>query len=171
MLIVKPSCKILNTHMFKFKGGIKTTALLAAVVFLVTVDRLLKAWAVSFKPEINLMGGWFRIVLAKNQGIAFSLPLSGRWLDVVIIIIIIALIYILILEIKKTAHLESVLYLAIILGASSNLYDRLKYGHVIDYFSLKYYSVFNVADIMIIIGIIGLLLAEVKTVDKNQKIS
>jgi len=149
----------------------KTTALFAAVVFLVVLDRLLKAWVVSFRPEINLLGAWFRIVLAKNQGIAFSLPLFGRWLEVIIVLIIIILMHLFIIEIKKTAYLKAVLYLAIILGASSNLYDRLKYGHVIDYFSLKYYSVFNVADIMIIIGIIGLLLAEVKTVDKNQKIS
>jgi len=153
------------------KVGTKTTALLAAVVFLVAVDRLLKAWVISLKPEINLMGDWFRLVLAKNQGIAFSLPLFGQWLNIIIILIIIALIYFFVLNIKKAAYFMSVLYLAIILGASSNLYDRLKYGHVIDYFSLKYYSVFNVADIMIIIGIIGLLLAEVKTVDKNQKIS
>ena len=153
------------------KVGTKTTALLAAVVFLVAVDRLLKAWVISLKPEINLMGDWFRLVLAKNQGIAFSLPLFGQWLNIIIILIIIALIYFFVLNIKKAAYFMSVLYLAIILGASSNLYDRLKYGHVIDYFSLKYYSVFNVADIMIIIGIIGLLLAEIKTVDKNQKIN
>lgn len=144
--------------MFKFKGGTKTTALSVAVVFLVVLDRLFKAWAVSFRPEINLLSDWFRIVLAKNQGIAFSLPIFGRWLSVTIFLIIIFLIYVFISKIKKTAYFEAVLYSAIILGAASNLYDRLMFGYVIDYFSLKYYSVFNIADGLIVCGIIGLMM-------------
>ncbi|MFA6250978.1 MAG: signal peptidase II [Candidatus Shapirobacteria bacterium] len=151
--------------MFKFKGGIKTTAQLAAVVFLVVLDRLFKAWAVSFSPEINLICDWFRIVLAKNQGIAFSLPIFGRWLSIVIFLIIIFLIYVFVSKIKKTAYFETVLYSAIILGAASNLYDRLKFGYVIDYFSLKYYSVFNIADALIMFGLLGLFWL---TIDKNR---
>lgn len=152
-----------------FYSGIKTTALFAAVVFLVIADRLFKSLAMSFKPDIKIVGDWFRIVLAKNQGIAFSLPLSGSWLNVSLVLIIIILLYILILNYKKAAYFKAVLFSAIILGAASNLYDRLKYGQVIDYFSLKYYSVFNLADGLIVIGLIGLLLIEIKRVDKSQE--
>jgi signal peptidase II len=154
--------------MFKFKGGIKTTAQLAAVVFLVALDRLFKAWAVSFKPEINLLGDWVRVVLAKNQGIAFSLPIFGRWLSVIIFLIIIFLIYIFVSKIKKTAYFEAVLYSAIILGAASNLYDRLRFGYVVDYFSLKYYSVFNLADGLILLGVIGVVLFSLNKINHNQ---
>jgi signal peptidase II len=136
----------------------KTTALFAAVVFLVTLDRILKAWAVNFRPEITLLGDWFRIVSAGNQGIAFSLPLFGQFIITVIIIIIIALIYFLVVKLKKAAYFESVFYSAIILGAASNLYDRFKFGYVIDYFSLKYYSVFNLADGLILFGAIWIVL-------------
>ncbi|MBU1778489.1 signal peptidase II, partial [Patescibacteria group bacterium] len=41
----------------------------------------------------------------------------------------------------------------IIFGAISNLTDRLEYGYVIDYFSLKYFTIFNLADVMIVIGV------------------
>ena len=170
MLVVKPSCKILNSRMLMSRK--KTTALLAAVVFLVTVDRLLKAWAMNFQPEINVLGDWFRLILAKNQGIAFSLPIFGWWLSIVIFLIIIFLIYVFVLKIKKTAHFEAVLYSAIILGASSNLYDRLRFGYVIDYFSLKYYSVFNLADGLILLGADGLVwlgLTKGNNYDINQK--
>lgn len=143
----------------------KTTPWFAAVVFLVTVDRLLKMWAVNFQPEINVFGDWFRIVLAKNQGIAFSLPLFGWWLNIVIVLIIIFLTYLFIVYFKKAAYLEAVFCSAIIFGAASNLFDRVKFGYVIDYFSLKYYSVFNLADGLILVGIVGLVLFNI---DRNR---
>ena len=147
------------------KATTKTTAIFAAVVFLVVLDRLFKVLTISLKPEIYLFGDWFRIILAKNQGIAFSLPLFGWWLNSTIILIIICLLYFFVLKIKKIAYLEAVLALAIILGAGSNLYDRLKFGYVIDYFSLKYYSIFNIADGLILVGLVCLLWV---TVDKNK---
>ena len=147
------------------KATTKTVAIFAAVVFLVVLDRLFKVLTISLKPEIYLFGDWFRIILAKNQGIAFSLPLFGWWLNSTIILIIICLLYFFVLKIKKIAYLEAVLALAIILGAGSNLYDRLKFGYVIDYFSLKYYSIFNIADGLILVGLVCLLWV---TVDKNK---
>lgn len=137
-----------------------------AVVFFAAVDRLLKALAIASQPEINLIGGWLRLVLAKNPGIAFSLPVFGRWLVIIIFLIIIALVYLFILKIKKNAYFQAVFYFSIIIGAASNLYDRLKYGFVIDYFNLKYYSIFNLADGLILLGIVGLL---VVVIDKNSK--
>ncbi|MCL6615436.1 MAG: signal peptidase II, partial [Firmicutes bacterium] len=51
---------------------------------------------------------------------------------------------------------------AILSGAIGNLYDRLTYGHVIDFFHLHYrwrwsWPIFNVADLLICLGV-GLLL-------------
>ena len=46
----------------------------------------------------------------------------------------------------------------IIFGAVSNLYDRLKYGFVIDYFDLKYFTIFNIADAMIFFGALGVII-------------
>jgi signal peptidase II len=37
----------------------------------------------------------------------------------------------------------------LIIGAILNFTDRIKFGYVIDYFSLKYFTVFNLADVMI----------------------
>jgi signal peptidase II len=48
--------------------------------------------------------------------------------------------------------MNSGLLLFIIFGAISNLVDRLKFGYVIDYIDIKYFTVFNLADIMIVVG-------------------
>ena len=42
----------------------------------------------------------------------------------------------------------------IILGALSNLLDRLIFGYVIDYINIFIWPVFNLADAMIVVGII-----------------
>lgn len=42
----------------------------------------------------------------------------------------------------------------IILGGMSNFWDRLKYQHVLDYVGVAHWPVFNIADILIFIGVI-----------------
>ena len=50
----------------------------------------------------------------------------------------------------------------IIFGALSNFFDRLFLGAVVDYLDLKYYSVFNLADVMIVFGVIMIIASEFK---------
>ncbi len=57
----------------------------------------------------------------------------------------------------------------IVLGAGSNLLDRIKYSYVIDYIDLKYFTVFNIADTMISLGVALLLFYELKTKEKTLK--
>ena len=45
----------------------------------------------------------------------------------------------------------------LLFGAISNIIDRIRLGFVIDYIDLKYFTIFNIADIMIV-GSIGLLI-------------
>ncbi len=53
--------------------------------------------------------------------------------------------------------IELVSWLLILTGASSNLLDRIKHGAVIDYLSLFSLMIFNLADVMIFIGVIILI--------------
>lgn len=59
---------------------------------------------------------------------------------------------------KKQRLIEASAFFLILTGAMSNLYDRLLYGFVIDYIDLKYFTVFNIADVMICGGVTWLLL-------------
>ena len=54
---------------------------------------------------------------------------------------------------QKNQVFSTILFFTI-LGASSNFYDRLKYGFVVDYLDLKYFTVFNVADAMISLSVL-----------------
>ncbi len=134
----------------------KMTALCLAVIFFVALDRFLKILARQ-GAQANLLGEFLKFDFKANYYIAFSLPLSGIWLNMLIALIILLLSYYLARAWRKDQQGAALGLFAIIAGASSNLADRLHYGYVIDYLDLKYFTVFNLADIMIVCWTVFLL--------------
>lgn len=139
----------------------RTTVFYLAVVFLLVCDRFLKSLA-SSGFSVDLLGNFFKFSFVKNYYIAFSLPLSGLFLNCLIVLIIICLIYYFIFLAKKPAWFEAGFVLMIVFGAASNLFDRVKLGYVVDYLSLQYFTIFNLADVIIFSGVVGLLWLEMK---------
>lgn len=125
-------------------------------------DRLLKNLALNLGlgESRSIIGDFLSFRLVFNQNIAFSLPLSGTWLNILITLIVFTLFFIIIqAKIKRTLGKKSLFLLTFILfGAISNLLDRFLYGAVVDYFDLKYFTIFNLADIMISVGTIILII-------------
>lgn len=142
---------------FKKKQILHIAIILIIAIFFV-IDRFLKkiALEIGFGEKISIINDVFSFSLAKNEYIAFSLPLSGPLLMPIIVIIILTLIAFVSWTIykNKTITLDSLALTFIIFGAISNMVDRYQYKYVIDYFSLTNFSVFNLADIMISIGTI-----------------
>ena len=145
---------------------LKIAVIFSTAIFFVS-DRFLKQLVMKLSDQpFELLGNWLQFNFAANKNISFSLPLSGVWLKILIAVIIMGLIIYMIREIKnKNGNWP--LLLAIISGASSNLYDRFKYDYVIDYLDMKYFTVFNLADAMIVVSI-GFLLFCLLRVDKNK---
>jgi len=138
----------------------KMTAIYAIVIFFVVIDRLLKVYVLANSGRAwNLLGEILKFDFKANYYIAFSLPLFGFWLNAVIALIVLLLIYYLARAWQGGRQSIAVCLFAIIMGAASNLFDRLKYGYVIDYLDLKYFTVFNLADAMIIFGVAILLIS------------
>lgn len=138
----------------------KKTAILLCLlaVFLLAIDRYLKHLALGYLGAYSLIGDILQFKLAKNYFIAFSLPLGGDGLLVLICAIIVALFIYTLKILEKRDYLQAALLTNILFGAISNLLDRLQIGYVVDYIDLKYFTVFNVADIMIVGGVVLLLI-------------
>lgn len=124
-------------------------------VFLVALDRFFKSLAINnFSEEpISIINDLFSLTYAVNPNIAFSIPVSGTLLNILIIVILFSLVAHAKRLFKNNQTDTSLIISAIILGASSNLFDRLKYGFVIDYISVDYFSIFNLADVIIFFGV------------------
>ncbi len=139
--------------------SLKNIAAISSVAIFFLLDRCLKFLILERYPDsLNLVGAAVRFSLTTNQNIAFSLPLSGQWLNWLITAVIAGLIYA--AWPKKTpnhsAFRGAALWL-LIAGALSNLADRWLYGYVIDYLEITGLTAFNLADVMIVLGAIALL--------------
>lgn len=149
----------------------KTAIWLTVAVLFLVVDRFLKtlAHAGFFDDPIYFIGNIFSLDLAKNYYIALSLPWSaGTSLNLLTLLIIVGLTYYLVYLFKKRAPAEKKgLLFFLVLGAVSNFADRIEWGYVIDYFDLKYFTVFNLADVMIVIGAGGLIWLNIKRKKSN----
>jgi signal peptidase II len=134
----------------------KTVILIISAVFFVALDHFLKAAAVGgfFDQPVGILGDWFSLSFSTNKYIAFSLPLSGVILEIFIVALIAFLLFCFFAFLKKRQYDIVVPLTFIILGAISNMLDRLKFGYVVDYFNLKWFTIFNIADIMIVTGAI-----------------
>lgn len=133
------------------KLHIKNIAWLIMLAIFFLIDRYFKLLAItiSSRPIItNLLN--FNFV--PNYQISFSLPISGSWLILLISFIIGGLLFYTAINYKKLRTVEFASLLGIIIGALSNLIDRFYYGFVIDYLDLKWFTIFNLADVMISIS-------------------
>ena len=137
----------------------KNKFFLFAIIVLFLLDRYLKIIALQ-KISTPSMGDFFiipkffKFSFFANHAGAFSLPLAANFIIIASAIIIFFLIIFAWRAFKTRHWILSGGLLAIILGALSNLFDRIIYQFVVDYFHLWPISYFNLADIMIGVGII-----------------
>ena len=134
----------------------KTAIFLIVAVFAIALDRFLKALAVGgyFDRPINIFGDIISFIFQANYNIAFSIPINGIYLNIIIILIILSLIAHLVFLFKKNNFNLCGPIVFMIVGAASNLFDRLEYGYVIDYIYLRHFTVFNLADTLILFGVV-----------------
>jgi len=138
--------------------------LFTMAIFLLVLDRFSKILFYNYMSNstFSLLGGILKLRLATNENIAFSIPFSGVILEVIIGLVLILLIIGLIKYAVDRQFGFFILVLVIFFGAASNFYDRLVWGFVVDYIDLKWFTVFNIADMMIVISGI-LLIYKIKT--------
>ncbi len=113
----------------------------------------------SFREVVPVIPG-FKLTLAYNPGVAFSLFNSKVGLIPLLLTVFVSLICISIafwlMKTPKNDKWTSYALAFILGGALGNLYDRIAYGHVIDFIDTYIYTwhwyTFNVADSFITLG-------------------
>ncbi len=109
---------------------------------------------------------FFSIYEIHNSGAAFNILANQQ--NFIIISSIIAIIILTVIQIKYSAKISAYSSFAMGLlsaGISMNTLERINYGYVIDYFYINLIPnmpVFNIADIMIVLGAIFLICSILK---------
>ncbi len=144
--------------------------LLAVAVAALGADQLTKHIVSSrlrLDDEVHVVGPlWIHHV--QNSGIAFGLFASAT--SVVIVLTGLAVAWMLGFFARSGArHPVLPVALGLVIGGSvSNLVDRVRIGHVIDFLDLHFWPAFNLADSFIVVGV-AILLAALLAVDRGPR--
>lgn len=128
------------------------------VLLLFIIDRAGKWLAMNVLPQegVFVIPGMTGLVLERNQGIAYSIALPPTLLLIVVSVIVIVLVAFLVRAYQRREMEVVLAFSLIIAGAASNLIDRLRYEYVVDMIVLTSWPVFNLADVMILGGVVWL---------------
>ena len=116
------------------------------------LDRLLKEWALqalSGGGSFPVWPGILHWTLVHNTGAAFGLWPDGADL----LTVFSAASALLILGYLRRPVPNAIAWSLVASGALGNLYDRLRFGYVVDFIDLRVWPVFNFADSCICVGV------------------
>jgi len=144
------------------------------------LDRLSKIYVIQL--DKNNLGSeifnstYLNIVLIWNKGIAFGLlSLNESHLYNILSLIISIIVVILVVMSLKSQGFKRYSLLMIVGGALGNLHDRIFFNAVPDFIDFHvgnfHWFIFNVSDIFITLGVIGMIILELvenKTEKKNN---
>ena len=125
--------------------------------------RIVLRYMEPYGPTVELIGGIARLRFIYNEGIAFGITPSFLGTDVLAVFsVLVALLMTLYLLFARLDDRPTLIALCLIVGgACGNLYDRIVWGRVVDFFEIGIgkltWPVFNVADMAVTAG--ALLLA------------
>jgi len=148
------------------------------IIFIFFLDRTSKIYLLNLQlsgVDIDFyINSFLNFYLVWNTGIGFGLAAMESNIYYHILTGIISLVNVgLILFLFKAKSIYSYLIAIIIGGSLGNLFDRIYYYAVPDFIDLHignyHWFVFNIADIFITVGIIGLIFIEIFKKEKNSE--
>ena len=155
------------------RGSLRDSRWIALIIALVVIvlDRWSKLWIIHnirMGHARTIIPGVFRLTHVLNTGAAFSLfegstsPATVRNLLIAFSVFAVIVVLALIWKFGREFSLVSFSLALILGGALGNLYDRVRFSHVVDFLEVHivhyHWPDFNVADSAISIGAVLLLI-------------
>lgn len=167
-----PSHGSANPGYFRL-GPVVMLAIAAVAVLVDQITKIVAVASLEGGPWIHLVGDTVRLVLIRNPGAAFSLGTESTLVfSVIATVVVVGLIWF-----SRRVHSTWWAWgLGLILGgAAGNLVDRyvrspgILRGHVVDFVSVGWWPVFNVADACLVTGVIVIAVTVLLGVDYDGK--
>jgi signal peptidase II len=146
-------------------------ALLACVACLVGCDhatKLAAETALRDRAPVSVVPGVMDLAYTENHGVAFSAleRLSihpPAWLLFVVALVTTSALVALWVRRRRARWPVHAGFALVVAGALGNALDRVARGHVVDFIHVRFWPVFNVADVLVVAGGMLLLLVHARS--------
>jgi signal peptidase II len=137
--------------------------LIAVVSALVGCDHATKVVAESAlhnRPNVSVVRGVLDLEYSENGDVAFN-ALSrvslhpSSWVLAAGALAITAMVVAAWARKRRRPWGEHAAFALVLAGALGNAIDRMAHGHVVDFIHIRFWPIFNVADIAIVVGLMG----------------
>ncbi len=129
--------------------------------FLILFDRISKFFILKnlrFGESIKILDDLLKFERVENRGGIFGFFPQGKYFFIFISIVALIIIFIIFIKLKSNSIFLIFLLSLIFSGIFGNLIDRIFYGYVVDFISVKNFPVFNLSDSYITVGVILILI-------------
>lgn len=124
-------------------------------LLILLIDQLVKYYVeLTMLPgeSIPIAAPFFHITFVLNPGAAFGIFRDQQWLFLATAIVFSVAFLVFYERLRRSGSLIHYGSVVLAAGAVSNLIDRIRLGHVVDFFDFRVWPVFNIADIAIVLG-------------------
>ena len=156
----------------------KVIIIITTILLIFFFDRLTKIYLINLQTSgINVdfyINSFLNFYLVWNTGLGFGIAsMEANTYYHILTLVIVIINILLFIFLFKSKGIQIYLIATVIGGSLGNLYDRIVYYAVPDFIDLHlgnfHWFVFNIADIFITLGIVGLIIAEIFNEDKSSK--
>lgn len=131
--------------------------LIIIVILLIVIDQLSKILVVNFVKE-PIGNEFIGLEIVKNTGMAFGFY-DGNVKNILLTIFVLAIILNFVKNQIERIDNKTMISISLVLaGGISNLIDRFIRGGIIDFIKIYKFPIFNIADILIVLGWILLVI-------------
>jgi len=138
------------------------TSYFVLTLVLLIIDRLTKWWVYSSLDRgvpNDLIGNVIRLTRVHNDGGAFGIFPGGGTVFLVVSGVVSLILFLILLTMQIDSRLIKSGMALVLGGALGNLVDRVQWGYVLDFFEIRGFPIFNVADSCITVGAVLIVLA------------
>lgn len=139
------------------------------LIISILIDQLSKYFACNITEEITIIPNLLSLDFVKNYGAVFGIMQGSNYIMAVVSFIICVAITLYIINQKKNGKNVNIAWYMILSGGIGNLIDRIVRGYVVDFVATPFIATFNIADSMVVIGVVLLIFNEVRELVKENK--
>lgn len=140
---------------------------MATITLLIIIDQITKFFATKLVDTKVVIKGLLNFTYVENRGAVFGFMQGSNYVMAIISAIICIALIIYIKRIIKVGETPSIGFYMVIAGGMGNIIDRICRGFVIDFIDTPFIATFNVADMLIVIGVFFIVLSQLKEFKKR----